>query len=121
MKDYKEPFLTIAQAAEFLGVKRSTLYNWQCTKRYGIPFIKIGRLVRYNKSDLEAFLNRRTRNMEDYKDVPQIEEEIEEEFVQLNDENRKYDIVYPVTIIDKMEYIYGHDDAVYLKITMKTK
>ena len=54
--------LTRQQAAAYLGVKPQTLSVWACTKRYGLPFIKVGRLVRYRVSDLDldAFLARRT-------------------------------------------------------------
>ncbi len=48
-----------AAAAEILQVKPNTLTNWRCTKRYSIPYIKIGRCVRYRVSDLLAFVERR--------------------------------------------------------------
>ncbi len=50
------------EAAEKLGVTEGTLAVWSCTKRYGLPFIKVGRLVKYRLTDLEAFLDRRTQN-----------------------------------------------------------
>jgi excisionase family DNA binding protein len=49
-----------AQAAAYLGVEANTLAIWRCTKRYPLPYIKVGRLVRYRKSDLDAFLASRT-------------------------------------------------------------
>lgn len=45
-----------ATAAEYLGIKESTLAIWRCTRRYKLPYIKVGRLVQYRKSDLDAFL-----------------------------------------------------------------
>jgi len=48
------------QAAEFLGVVPGTLSVWRSTKRYAIPFIKCGRLVRYRRADLEKWLESRT-------------------------------------------------------------
>lgn len=48
------------QAAEFLGVKPETLEVWRCTKRYSIPYIKIGRLVRYSKISLTRWMDSRT-------------------------------------------------------------
>ena len=51
-----DPLLTPDQAAEVLGVKKTTLEVWRCTKRYAIPYIKVGRLVRYRRSALVAFL-----------------------------------------------------------------
>jgi predicted DNA-binding transcriptional regulator AlpA len=44
------------EAAEFLSVSKITLAGWRCSKRYSLPYIKIGRLVRYRQSDLVAFL-----------------------------------------------------------------
>ncbi|MGZ8184691.1 MAG: helix-turn-helix domain-containing protein [Methylobacter sp.] len=52
--------LNTEQAAEYLGVTPKTLEVWRCTKRYDIPFIKVGRLVKYRKSWLDAFLESRT-------------------------------------------------------------
>ena len=51
-------------AAEYLGVKRSTLEVWACEKRYKLKYIKVGRLVRYRKSDLDEFLESRTRGVD---------------------------------------------------------
>lgn len=44
------------QAAEFLNIKPNTLAVWRSTKRYPIPFVKIGACVRYRRPDLEAFI-----------------------------------------------------------------
>jgi hypothetical protein len=51
-------------AAKFLGGKITplsvgTLAVWRCTKRYDLPFLKIGRSVRYRKSDLRKFRDER--------------------------------------------------------------
>ncbi len=48
------------QAAEALGVRATTLAVWRSTGRYDLPYIKIGRLVRYRVNDLAEFLARRT-------------------------------------------------------------
>lgn len=53
--------LTRKQAAEILGVTEGTLAVWACNKRYGLRFIKVGRLVKYKLSDIEAFIEKRTR------------------------------------------------------------
>ena len=52
--------LTEAEAADYLSVEPQTLCAWRCTRRYNLPFIKVGRLVRYRPEDVEAFLNERT-------------------------------------------------------------
>lgn len=48
-------------AAAVLDVTPGTLSVWRSTGRYGLPFLKIGRKVRYRRSDLDAWLDRRTR------------------------------------------------------------
>lgn len=49
--------LSRAEAAEFLGVSKGTLEIWASTKRYNLPFIKIGRLAKYRLTDLQEFVN----------------------------------------------------------------
>ncbi len=49
------------KAARFLGNKPGTLAVWRSTGRYNLPFIKVGRSVRYRRADLEAWLEKRTR------------------------------------------------------------
>ena len=41
--------LTRAEAAAYLGVKAQTLSVWATAKRYDLPFIKVGSLVRYRR------------------------------------------------------------------------
>jgi len=50
--------LSRKQAAEYLGVTEQTLAIWKCTGRYNLPCVKIGRLVKYRRTDLNAFINR---------------------------------------------------------------
>jgi excisionase family DNA binding protein len=52
--------LSSEQAAAYLGVTKSTLATWRCTGRYAIPFVKVGRKVRYRKADLDRFFEQRT-------------------------------------------------------------
>lgn len=49
-------------AAEILDVTPGTLSVWRSTGRYALPFIKVGRKVRYSRAALEAWLSDRTRN-----------------------------------------------------------
>ena len=53
---------TRSQAAIYLGVTTGTLAVWACSKRYKLPYVKIGRLVKYRKSDLDAFISSRLMN-----------------------------------------------------------
>jgi len=48
-------------AADLLDVSPGTLSVWRSTGRYNLPFIKVGRKVRYRRADLLAWLERRTR------------------------------------------------------------
>lgn len=48
-------------AAAVLDVTPGTLSVWRSTGRYALPFLKVGRKVRYRRSDLLAWLERRTR------------------------------------------------------------
>jgi excisionase family DNA binding protein len=47
---------TPEQVAEYLGVSIETLNVWRCTKRYNLPYVKAGRIVRYRMQDVEAFV-----------------------------------------------------------------
>ena len=49
------------QAARLLQVSPGTLQVWRSTGRYALPFIKIGRKVRYRRIDLGKWLENRTR------------------------------------------------------------
>ena len=51
-----DPLFSRKEAADYLGVHERTLANWKCNKRYSLPTTKIGRLVKYKQSDLEAFI-----------------------------------------------------------------
>lgn len=52
-----EPLLDRKTAAKYLNVSPGTLAVWDCTKRYDLKPIKVGRAVRYRRADLDAFLN----------------------------------------------------------------
>ncbi|HJV26322.1 MAG TPA: helix-turn-helix domain-containing protein [Aromatoleum sp.] len=48
-------------AADLIDVAPGTLSVWRSTGRYNLPFIKIGRKVRYRRGDLLAWMEARTR------------------------------------------------------------
>ena len=54
------PLLDIDQAAKYLGVAAGTLDLWRSTGRYSLPFIKVGRVVRYTKAGLDQWIASRT-------------------------------------------------------------
>lgn len=60
-----DSLLTPPEAALYIGVTVRTLSVWRCVGRYNIPFIKVGRLVKYRKSALDAFLDSRTHGGEE--------------------------------------------------------
>jgi len=55
----KETLYSEKEAADFLGLEPGTLSVWRSTKRYPLPFCKIGRLVKYRESDLLTFVESR--------------------------------------------------------------
>ena len=50
----KTVFLTIAEAAELLGVSPSTIRSWVRDRK--ISYRKIGKFVRFTDEDLESFV-----------------------------------------------------------------
>ncbi|MGB7173880.1 MAG: helix-turn-helix domain-containing protein [Candidatus Acidiferrales bacterium] len=50
----REGLLTIREAAQYLAVSVSTLYGWVWQRR--IPFVKIGRALRFDSRDLQVFV-----------------------------------------------------------------
>lgn len=55
-KEEMHRLLNINEAAEYLGIKPTTLANWLSTKRRVITSIKIGALRKFRKKDLDAFI-----------------------------------------------------------------
>ncbi len=54
----KKDRLNNEEAAQYLGLKAATLNKWRVYGE-GPPFIKVGRLVRYRRTDLDAYLSDR--------------------------------------------------------------
>ena len=48
--------LTSAEAAKYLGLAEGTLIKERCTRTMRIPFVRIGRAVRYRREDLDKFI-----------------------------------------------------------------
>ena len=49
-------WLTTKQAAEYLGCSAAFLEKERVTRLHGIPFTRLGRHIRYDKADLDAYL-----------------------------------------------------------------
>ncbi|MGA0556812.1 helix-turn-helix domain-containing protein [Larkinella sp. VNQ87] len=59
MFNKNDALLDRKSAAKYLNLSPGTLAVWDCTKRYNLNPIKIGRAVRYRKSDLDKFIEQR--------------------------------------------------------------
>lgn len=59
----EKQLLDTKDASEFLGISKNTLYEWVIQKK--IPYIKVGRLLKFKKEDLDAWLRKRTQEEED--------------------------------------------------------
>ena len=55
-----EEYLTAKQVAEYLQVKPLTIYQWAREEK--IPAIKIGRIWRFKKDVIDAFLEEQLHN-----------------------------------------------------------
>ena len=53
-----EKLLNVPGLSDFIGVKKSTIRKWVHERR--IPFLKVGRCVRFRPSSIEAWLKRST-------------------------------------------------------------
>ena len=50
------PLLSVKEAACYLKIAVWTLRHWVCQRK--IPFVKLGRLVRFRQSDLDAYISK---------------------------------------------------------------
>ena len=50
----KHRLLNVQKAADYLGIKVSTLYQWASQKK--IPYFKPGRLLMFDLDDLDKFI-----------------------------------------------------------------
>jgi len=48
--------MTISEASIYLGVEKDTLYCW--VSRRKVPYVKVGRLTKFRRSDLDRWLDR---------------------------------------------------------------
>jgi len=57
-------FLGIKQLAEYLGIAEGTVYAWVCHRK--IPYIKVGRLVKFDMRKIEKWLEERSVEVYNY-------------------------------------------------------
>jgi excisionase family DNA binding protein len=55
-----DELLSEAATAELLGVQPNTLAAWRSKGSQSLPFVRVGRLVRYRRQDVNAWLEART-------------------------------------------------------------
>lgn len=53
--------LSPLETADLLGVSASTLSVWRCRGRQELPYVKVGSRVMYRQSDIDDYLEGRTR------------------------------------------------------------
>ncbi|WP_080054414.1 helix-turn-helix domain-containing protein [Spirosoma aerolatum] len=58
MPTTNETLLDRKEAAKYLRISPNTLAVWDCTKRYDLKPLKVGRAVRYRRSELDKFIER---------------------------------------------------------------
>ena len=54
-EQYKDSWIGINEAAEYLGVTKETIRNW-IKKQNGIPTQKIGKLWKFKRSELDSWV-----------------------------------------------------------------
>jgi excisionase family DNA binding protein len=59
-KQQANDLLLVTEAASYLSISKTTLDIWRCNRRQNIPYIKVGRSVRYRRSDLDTWLESKT-------------------------------------------------------------
>ena len=61
--DQSPALLSTAEAAKTLDISEHTLATWRSKKTVNIPFARVGRLVKYRASDLQAFIAANVQDM----------------------------------------------------------
>lgn len=60
----KEKLLNVREAAEILGVKPKTLYQWKWMKQH-LVFVKIGKSLKIRERDLLDFIEKNRKKPEE--------------------------------------------------------
>ena len=60
-KKKTDKLLDTLQASIYLGVTKGTLDTWRSSQKYKLPYVKVGRLVKYDQRDLDVFTKNRTK------------------------------------------------------------
>jgi len=57
----KYQLLTPEETANYLGVKVQTLAAWRTSKKYNLPYVKIGKIIRYQQYLVNKWLAENTK------------------------------------------------------------
>lgn len=55
MPEPERKYMNLDELKEFLGVNHQTVYNFR--RAFGLPYIKIGTTVRYDRDEVVAWMN----------------------------------------------------------------
>jgi predicted DNA-binding transcriptional regulator AlpA len=55
-----QQLLSEIETAKQISVSPLTLQQWRHHKRYGLPFVRVGRLIRYRQIDIDNWVASRT-------------------------------------------------------------
>lgn len=58
------PLMTVLELAAWLNLKESTIRKWVCYRK--IPYISVGRAVRFRREDIEEWLKDRSISPVDF-------------------------------------------------------
>ena len=59
--DSEKKFMNVDELAAYLGVSRHTIYWWVATRK--VPHSKLGKLVRFDQSEITTWLQSNTRKV----------------------------------------------------------
>jgi len=60
MNTINNKLVTPLDTSNILGVSEGSLAVWRSTKRYPLPYIKVGKKVMYRMSDINTFIESNT-------------------------------------------------------------
>ena len=60
--DISKRYLPTPQAAVYLGIAKSTLNKDRVTRTLGLPFIRVGRRILYDRLELDSWMSSRSSN-----------------------------------------------------------
>lgn len=52
----EDNYISIDEAAEYIGIKTVTLRNWIKSKKLGVPVYRVGKLWKFKRSELDEWI-----------------------------------------------------------------